>query len=528
LTKDSTGVWMVNSLHGKSDANRDALEKSLLIKTQKIARIGHWAWNCITNDVIVSDVLLEIFAIQRPEKWDSFKEAILSRVHPDDHERVCKRVADIEKKQQTSPMEYRIMTGDNVCTYVCIFSTEFDYTSDGTCVFVSSIIQDISKRKCAELNQEKLIQEINKAQKIESLGVLASGIAHDFNNLLSGIYGYIEMATDVTKSRSALESLSKAMQTIDRARLITRQLLTFTLDGNPVKNPENIIMVVKNAVQFTLSGSNVTSRFHIPAQQYICDIDKNQIAQVISNIVMNAQQAMSYSGCVDVTIENVMLNNDVYSDIESGEFARIAIKDTGIGIPMEMLPKVFDPFFTTKIKGRGLGLTICYTILRRHGGRIEVSSVPGRGSEFQIYLPLVKCADQLVVRLSTEHQGKGLFYIADDESVVRETLCLMLKSFGYDAEIFSDGREIINALKRSASVAECAGILADLTIPGGIGASELLKELKELDLDIPIFVISGYPDDTVIVSPQQHGFYGSICKPFTRAELSEMLEKLSG
>lgn len=373
-----------------------------------------------------------------------------------------------------------------------------------------------------------MIQEIHKAQKIESLGVLASGIAHDFNNLLSGVFGYIEMAIDVTKSRSALESLSKAMQTIDRARLITRQLLTFTLDGIPVKNPENIITLVKDAVQFTLSGSNVTSRFHIPEEPYICDVDKSQIAQVISNIVMNAQQAMSYSGCVEVTIDQVEIDNKVYNDIESGDYARIAIRDTGIGIPKEMLPKVFDPFFTTKIKGRGLGLTICYTILRRHGGRIDVSSVPGKGSEFQILLPLIKCADQQAVHHSSEHQGKGLFYIADDEPVVRETLCLMMKSFGYNVEIFTDGREIVNALKRSASISECAGIIADLTIPGGIGAGELQKELKALDLDIPIFVSSGYPDDPVVLSPQQHGFYGSICKPFTRAELSDMLERISG
>jgi CheY-like chemotaxis protein len=319
------------------------------------------------------------------------------------------------------------------------------------------------------------------------------------------------------------------MQTIDRARLITRQLLTFTLDGTPVKTPENIISVVRDAVQFTLSGSNVTSRFHIPQeQQYICNIDKNQIAQVISNIVMNAQQAMSYSGCVDVTIDTVMLQSGEYSDVDAGEYIRIAFKDTGIGIPMEMLPKVFDPFFTTKIKGRGLGLTICYTILRRHGGCIEASSVPGKGSEFQIFLPIVKSAEQKVLHFSTDHQGKGFFYIADDEPVVRETLSLMLKSFGYDSETFSDGREIINALKKSASITECTGILADLTIPGGLGASELLKELKTLDVDIPIFVISGYPDDPVIIAPRKYGFYGSICKPFTRSELSVMLEKLSG
>jgi CheY-like chemotaxis protein len=259
-------------------------------------------------------------------------------------------------------------------------------------------------------------------------------------------------------------------------------------------------------------------------------MDRNQIGQVIDNIVINAQQAMPEGGRIEITAENRRLAGESHGVLPAGNYVRIAVKDYGIGMPKDILPKIFDPFFSTKAKGHGLGLSTCYSIVNRHGGCIDVESDSGKGSTFTVYLPAVPDG---AARNSTEpvsfHNGSGVFLVMDDEVVMRDIIGRMLVSFGYSVQYFSRGEEALDFIRiETAGKRKIAGCILDLTIPGGMGGKEAIEKLREIDKDLPAFVVSGYADDPIMAMSMDFGFNGSICKPFRRNELAELLNKHIG
>jgi CheY-like chemotaxis protein len=209
-----------------------------------------------------------------------------------------------------------------------------------------------------------------------------------------------------------------------------------------------------------------------------------------------------------------------------GDYVKVSIKDSGIGIPKEIILRIFDPFYTTKTKGHGLGLATCYSIINRHGGCIDVESEPGRGSTFHVYLPAsieTPVTDTVAI---ARHKGSGTIIVMDDEEVIRATIRNMLQSLGYTVVCKNNGREVIDFLiTETRAEHQFAAIMLDLTIRGGMGGIEAVKEIREFNKEIPVFVASGYADDSVMKNPAQYGFTASISKPFTIAELSAMLDK---
>jgi PAS domain S-box-containing protein len=392
------------------------------------------------------------------------------------------------------------------------------------------VLSDISERKQAEddhrrLESLKLETQIQQTQKLESLGVLASGIAHDFNNLMGGIFGYIDMAIEKSTDAVVTEYLNKAVATIDRARGLTAQLLTFAKGGAPLQKITQLFPFVHDTIQFALSGSNVSCKFAVADNLWPCNIDKNQISQVFDNLVINAQQAMPNGGTIEVTAANVFLSGKELPALVKGSYVRVSVKDYGIGILKESLPRIFDPFYTTKAKGHGLGLATCYSIISRHGGAIDVESEPGRGSTFHVYLPASLEIASAHAATTSIHHGSGMMIVMDDEEVMRDTLRSMLESLGYTVVCKNDGREVVNfyAGERKAH-RPVSGIILDLTVPGGMGGKLAVAEIRKTDREIPIFAASGYTDDPVMMTPLQYGFTASIAKPFRKSDLVEMLD----
>jgi PAS domain S-box-containing protein len=237
--------------------------------------------------------------------------------------------------------------------------------------------------------QQKLLETAQRTDKLESIGVLAGGIAHDFNNLLSGIYGYIGMAQESCEpdSKTAVY-LGKAIKTFSRAKGLTQQLLTFAKGGAPSLTTGSIADKLKESTMFALSGSNAGCSFRIAHDLWLCDFDVNMMGQVIDNIILNAVQAMPEGGTITVTAENTDIIDSKQPVLKNGKYVHIAIADTGIGIPANIMSRIFDPFFTTKQKGSGLGLATVYSIITKHDGTISVESMPDKGTTFHIHLPV--------------------------------------------------------------------------------------------------------------------------------------------
>jgi len=443
---------------------------------------------------------------------------------------------DVEGNAPVPERIRRIMAGEALSFEVKHFHKDghiipLDVTANlisiGDEQLIIAIHRDITERKQAEEEHLKYENQLQLNSKLESLGVLAGGIAHDFNNLMGGIFGYIDMASEESKEAKVTSYLSKAMNTIDRARALTLQLLTFAKGGAPIQQIGNLFPFVQETVQFALSGANVSCHVDVPQDLWACNFDKNQIGQVIDNLIINAQQAMPVGGTIELTARNITLAEKEHPMLANGNYVKISVKDTGVGIPQELISKIFDPFFTTKAKGHGLGLATCYSIVKRHDGCIDVESEPGKGSTFKVYLPATtESASSEIKKTDKTHKGSGTFLIMDDEEVMRDTIGDMLETLGYSVVSKENGKDAIDFFATETKAnRKISGIIFDLTIPGGMGGKAAIEEIRKLNKDIPAFVASGYADDPVMKKPTEHGFTASICKPFRKSELSEMLNK---
>jgi PAS domain S-box-containing protein len=315
---------------------------------------------------------------------------ITGLMHPEDLptylEKTIPRYAAAKDHEQITH-QYRMKHKSGAWRWLFSNETIYQRQPDGAPRQIFGIIHDITERKKTEEEHLKYEQQLQQNQKLESLGILAGGIAHDFNNLMGGIFGYIDIANENSNDSHVSSNLSKAMDTIERARALTRQLLTFAKGGSPILQTGTLSPFLRETVQFALSGSNVSCRYDIPKELLACIFDVHQIGQVIDNLIINAQQAMPSGGTIEVSARNIMLEEKAHPKLPKGNYVKVAVKDGGIGIPEEIISKIFDPFFTTKSKGHGLGLATCYSIMKKHGGCIDVESEPGRGSTFTVYLP---------------------------------------------------------------------------------------------------------------------------------------------
>ena len=276
--------------------------------------------------------------------------------------------------------ELRLLTKDGK-KVVHLFSGASIRDTTGRFVGFVGIARDISKLK-------KMEEEMHRAQKLESLGILASGIAHDFNYLLSSIIENIHLAVINVDQRGILrEALQKAQKASARAKDLTRQLLAFSQGGFPVKRLTSLAGIIREYADLAIRDSNVGCAYNIATDLYTVEIDEEQIGRVINTIVLNSIEAMPGLGMITITADNIEVSAGDLPPLPEGRYVKVSIADRGTGISQELLHKIFDPYFTTKQSGRGLGLTITYAIIRNHDGHIRVESEPEKGTVFHIYLP---------------------------------------------------------------------------------------------------------------------------------------------
>ncbi|NOY74632.1 MAG: PAS domain S-box protein [Kiritimatiellaeota bacterium] len=387
------------------------------------------------------------------------------------------------------------------------------------------MLVDVTDRKKAE-------QELIKTQKLRSIGSLAGGIAHDFNNVLLGIFGNLALAKiSLESDHPATELISDAEKAMERARRLTNQLLTFSKGGSPVKEEVRLEELIAGITSFNLSGSNVKAVIDCPENIHSLEADKGQIEQVISNLVINADQAMSDGGSIFIDLKNTTIPEENPLRIEPGEYVRIKVRDEGCGIPPEILSHIFDPYFTTKTTGSGIGLATVYSIVYKHDGHIDVDSKLGKGSEFTIHLPagtaIPKKRDKND-QIAADGSLKGArVLVMDDETYIRELASKILRRLQCQVETAVDGRGTLKTYKENMDgETPFDVVIMDLTIPGGMGGKKTVEKLLELNPKAKVIVCSGYSTDETLANFAEHGFKGKLRKPFTIESLANELKQV--
>ncbi len=381
------------------------------------------------------------------------------------------------------------------------------------------VFRDITKEQMME-------EEILKGRKLEAVGVLAGGIAHDFNNILAAILGNIELANRRLAGTDAkVEALlAGAFKATRRATKLTQQLLTFAKGGDPVRESTSLPDLIRDSADFILPGSKISCEYRFAEDLWPVEVDSGQISQVIQNIILNADQAMPEGGRVEIHCSNVDdPAKETLLSVHQGRYVRIAIRDTGIGIPAELTDKIFDPYFTTKQAGSGLGLAICHSIVSKHDGFLTVDSMPGKGTTFFIFLP---AALQPVSEESTKPQPAlaikaATILVMDDEEMLRNLAKSQLETLGHKPILVTDGEQALNKyqqLQDDGSPVDL--VIMDLTVSGGMGGQLASQKLLQIDPEAKIIVASGYSNDPILANFKEFGFRAAIAKPYDLHELS--------
>ena len=388
----------------------------------------------------------------------------------------------------------------------------------------TAALQESTEQLRAEIAQRQHTEEeLLRARKLESIGVLAGGIAHDFNNFLTVVQGNIEVAKQqISVAEPAQQFLDQAARACQRAKFLSSQLLTFAKGGAPVRRVVSMAELVTEAVHLVRTGSSVGIQVSIPEDLWCAKVDPGQIGQVLHNILINAREAMPSGGAIEVQARNVLVSNSLGAPDPR---VRISIRDNGRGISDEVLRRIFDPYFTTKPGGNGLGLATAYAIVVKHGGRISADSRLGAGTTFTIDLPASFEVPLSQAPLSVPAQnGTERLLVMDDDEALQILFKAVLSKLGYEVETARDGVDAIARYKAAkAEGKDFDAVLLDLTVPGGMGGVEAAALLKDLDPSAKLIVSSGYSEAPVMSHFSEYGFDAVILKPWTVKEMSEVL-----
>jgi len=375
--------------------------------------------------------------------------------------------------------------------------------------------------------------ELQKASKLESLGLLAGGIAHDFNNILTTIIGNLSFARmSVEVDNELYPVLADLEQASVRARDLTQQLLTFAKGGAPVRKAALLPQLVEESARFAARGSNVQCEFSLPENLWPVEVDRGQLSQVIQNLVINAIQAMPFGGKIEIEGQNLNLPSLSAIPLPQGRYIKLAVRDYGTGIDPENISRIFDPYFTTKEHGSGLGLATCYSIVRRHDGYLAVETDRGAGTTFVVYLPaanLEVTSAKVENQLTKPTSGSGRVLVMDDDHLLQLTIERILKRLGYAVVLASDGMVALEEYRKAQTSGNpITAVIMDLTVPGGMGGREAIGKLLDSDPQAKVLVSSGYSSDQVMANYRAWGFAGVIAKPYRVEELSRILQEVIG
>lgn len=407
------------------------------------------------------------------------------------------------------------------------------YDDQGALVAFMGVMRDVSARKLAERDREKLQNAYRQAQKMEAIGTLAGGIAHDFNNLLTAVIGHADLLKlEFADRPGAQHSLDVIEMAALRAKDLTSQLLGFARKGQYQLLPVEINLVVAEVIALmdrTLDRNIVISRNDSPDNPVVMG-DPGQISQIFLNLAVNARDAMPKGGKLSFDIRLEELDPEFCSahiELTPGPYCIITVSDTGIGIAPEKLEHIFEPFFTDKPEGQGtgLGLAMVYGVTRNHSGTVTVYSEPGKGSTFRVYLPARAGDKQEVHKPKQQHlvRGSGHVLLVDDQEIVRQIGKRMLEQLGYRTSLAEDGLEALELYRARHDSIDL--VILDMIMPN-LGGLECLEAMRLINPGIKAVLASGFSRDSIADKINEEHIVGFLQKPFRLQELSDLLATL--
>lgn len=384
--------------------------------------------------------------------------------------------------------------------------------------------------------KKRMEEYLTKSAKLDSLAILAGGIAHDFNNLLTAIMGNVSLAKlDMHNDCTLGEYLNNAEAASMQARELSNQLLTFSKGNSPIKKTASISDIIRNSAKFILKGTNVRAECYFQDELWMAEVDPNQLSQVVNNLIINSVQAMPRGGTIFIMGENSILTPANEFKLKAGNYIHFSFHDEGSGIEEDYIKKIFDPYFTTKEQGNGLGLATCYSIIKKHDGTITADSMHNVGTIFHIYLPAAISSSQMQPVMNT-FAKKALTHtslpprralVMDDDPAINLILKEMLHRLGYHATCTANSAEAIQTFKNAIQDANPFDIIiVNLTIPGEIGAKEVISQLRTINPNITAIVSSGYSADPVMADCKHYGFDATLAKPISLEQLDGVLSTL--
>ncbi len=406
-------------------------------------------------------------------------------------------------------------------------------TIEGRMIGVYTIHRDITERKLAEAEQERLQKRLRQAEKMEAVGRLAGGIAHDFNNFLGGILGYGEMLLENAADGTAEQRYARnVLIAANRARDLVDQILTYSRSQRAARGPVELGRIVRETLE-VIRGSlaaGIELRLEMPQSPLVVFGDATQLHQVVMNLCTNAIHAMAEDGTLSVSLEAVDLERELavaQATLSPGRYIKLVVTDTGTGMDEATLAHIFEPFFTTKEvgQGTGLGLSLVFGIVADSGGVTQVTSAPGRGSTFEIFLPRADVDDVDTEQIEGPvERGHGeRILLVDDEKPLLIMTAELLARLGYEPVPFSDSRAALAALEAMPEAYDM--VLTDETMPGLTG-TELARAVRRMRPAMPIILISGYTGPVLTEMALDAGVEEVLKKPIQSRELAAALARV--
>ena len=500
--------------------------EAALRKAQQVAKLGGWRFDPVSRQSEWSEEMFRIFGREPSGQAPRFEE-FSEMMPPEDWERLTAALDEALDTGAGYDLELSIKQPDGAISHIRTIC-EVETDENGRVTALTGTAQDITAAKRAEAARQELEGRIQQAEKMDALGTLSSGIAHDFNNILAAIMGYSDLAEDdLPEGHPARQDIAEISKAAAKAKHLVRQILTFSRKAEADQRPMSVNRAVRDAsaiLERTIPKM-INLNLDLADDLQTVKADPQQIEQILLNLASNAADAIDGAGTITVTTGNARMERkrcDICGEEFSGTYVMLSVKDTGSGIDPEILPRIFDPFFTTKAVGRGtgLGLSTVYGVLTSHGGHMACETQPGEGTEFRVYLPIIKAGSPTARTASPAAdqtlRGDETILMVDDEATMRDIGSKMLERKGYTVLRAASAEEALEIYAQNLDSIDA--VVMDLGMPG-MGGKAALPEFIKMNPQAKVLIASGYIQYEVTDELKSLGASGMVSKPYSKITL---------